>query len=774
MATIHREELTTSVLPIPAAGPCETLWLSISGRGLRSITVGVVYRAPSTSVASAVDDLQDQLKHALGYGKPVFCLGDTNINWLQQDAPGVRQYKIALNELGLTQLVTEPTHLEPSTSLIDHIISNVPEQNASVLTSSDQIADHLTIIVRAQLRRQSRRPPPFKARPWRKVNWDAVCLSLLLSDWCEIYSADSVDNKLAAFLNLWWKVVDTHCPLKTVTPRRPRCPWIEDNEELKQLMRERDTAFRTWQHSRSVDDRYVYRRLRNLVKGHLLKSKRDFLSAHMLSDRRSFWRNISEFAVRPACGGNKGSCGMPTEQADEFNRHFATVGSKIAAELAVSGPCRLPPRPPRVTSAGLRLKPATLSELSLALRKLSASRAVGHDGVPLHAIRACFPVIGPHLLHIVNASIISCHFPFSWKLATVVPLHKSGNRDNPSNFRPISLLSVLSKLCEKVVCMQLSSYLDTNHLLVNSQYAYRAAHSTEDALTDAVEWMTRRIDEGDIVAVTSIDLSRAFDSVDHDVLLTKLCWYGIDPKWFRSYLSGRQQVVRGGSLSLPLSHGVPQGSLVGPILFSIFTNDLPAYVPHGRLVSYADDTQLLDSSNPASLSILKARQEESLRAVLNYFTSNSLKMNPSKTNLLISSTPQNLKKASNFYLNLPGHVLKPSSQVKMLGVTIDPSLSWEKHISNVVKKCNAVLISLYKIRHHLTADVLKLLIQCHVFPHIIYCLSVWGGAVGCHLKRVQKVINFAARIISGAKHRDHISPVLLALGWPKNNRFSHL
>ena len=106
--------------------------------------------------------------------------------------------------------------------------------------------------------------------------------------------------------------------------------------------------------------------------------------------------------------------------------------------------------------------------------------------------------------------------------------------------------------------------------------------------------MTRRIDRGHIVAVTSIDLSRAFDSIDHDVLLSKMNWYGIDPQWFASYLGGRRQVVRGGSLSLPMSHGVPQGSLVGPILFSIFTNDLPSYLPHGRLISYADDTQLLD------------------------------------------------------------------------------------------------------------------------------------------------------------------------------------
>ena len=736
VAVIYRQDLTASVLPIPTAGPCETLWLNISGGGRRSATVGVVYRAPSTAVASAIGDLHDQLRYALGYGKPVYCLGDTNINLLRQDAPGVRQYKTALDELGLTQLVNEPTHLEPSLSLIDHIISNVPNQSATVLISN-QIADHLTVTVRAKLRRQGRRPSPFKTRSWRKVNWDAVCLNLLQSDWSSIYSMDSVDEKVAAFLTRWWEVMDAHCPLKTVTPRRPRCPWIEDNDELKKLMRERDSAFLAWQRSRAVEHKCAYRRLRNHVKVRLLQCKRDFLSAHMLSDRRSFWRNISEFALRPAGGANKASCVLSTEQADAFNRHFAAVGPNIAAELAASGPSRLPARPPCVTSAGLRLLPATLPELSLALRKLSSSRAVGHDGVPLHAIRSCFPVIGPHLLNIVNASIKQCYFPLSWKLATVVPLHKSGDKDIPNNFRPISLLPVISKLCEKVVCMQLSSYLTTNHLLANSQYAYRAAHSTEDALIDVIEWMSRRIDEGNVVTLTSIDLSRAFDSVDHNILIDKLCWYGIDPSWFRSYLVGRQQVVRGGSLSLPLSHGVPQGSLIGPILFSIFTNDLPSHLPHGRLISYADDTQLLDSAHTDDLSTLKKRQENTLIAVQSYLTSNSLKMNPGKTTLLLVGTPQNLKKVPSFHLDVAGHTLTPSPFVKMLGVTVDSTLSWETHISNVVKKCNSILLCLYKIRHHLTPDVRKLLIQCHVFPHILYCLSVWGGAARCHLQKFQ-------------------------------------
>ena len=612
---------------------------------------------------------------------------------------------------------------------------------------------------------RGRRPAPFTARLWRKVNWDAVCLDLLRADWSAVYDSVSIDDKVSAFLAIWWGVLDVHCPVKRVTPRRPRCPWLEDCPELRELMSRRDAAYRVWRRSRTDMDRDVYRRLRNCVKSGRIKCKRDFLAGDMLSDRRAFWRNIRDFAFRPSRGGAGAGEGVPPGQEDTFNAHFAAVGPRIAAELSASDPSPLPPRPPCVTSAGLRLQPATLPELSLALSRLSSSRAVGHDGVPLQAIRSCFTVIGSHILHIVNASIISCNFPDTWKLATVVPLHKSGAKDLPGNFRPISILPVLSKVCEKIVCTQLSSYLARCHLLAPSQYAYRSRHSTEDALIDAVEWMTRRVDDGDVVAVTSIDLSRAFDSVDHDVLLRKLCWYGIDPRWFRSYLTGRRQVVRGGSLSLPLSHGVPQGSLVGPILFSIFTNDLPSYLPHGRLISYADDTQLLDSARPKDLSILKSRQEDTLRAVLSYFTSNSLKMNPSKTTLLLVGTAQNLKKTSSFHLNLPDHLLTPSPFVKMLGVTLDPTLSWEKHISNVVKKCNSILICLYKIRHHLSPDILKLLIQCHTFPHILYCLSVWGGAAACHLHRVQKAMNFGARVVSGVRRHDHISPILAALGW---------
>ena len=223
--------------------------------------------------------------------------------------------------------------------------------------------------------------------------------------------------------------------------------------------------------------------------------------------------------------------------------------------------------------------------------------------------------------------------------------------------------------------------------------------------------------------------------------------------------------MRGGTLFLSLTHGVPQGSLLGPILLSVFTNDMPSLISQGYIISYADDTQLFDSNTPDNLPLLKTRQEMNLSVFQAYFTSNSLKMNPSKATLLLVGTPQSLYKCLSFSLVSSGHTLTPSSSVKMLGVEIDCSLSWETHISSLVKKCNSILFSLYNILHHLTPEARQLLIEAHMFPHILYCLSVCGGDAAYQLSRIQRVINFAARIISGARRADHIPPILTELEW---------
>ena len=489
--------------------------------------------------------------------------------------------------------------------------------------------------------------------------------------------------------------------------------------------------------------------------------------------RRDFWTRFKSLSAahqsRPAVAADS-----PEEAvawADELNRHFATVGSRIADELrGTVTESRHSRRPPTVCSTGFQLQPATPPELSQCIQRMSASRAVGPDGVPLFAVRRCFPVVGPHLLRLVNLSMMTGVFPECWKSACVVPIPKSGDLTKPSNHRPISLLSVLSKVLEKVICVQLTKYVESNHLLSPSQYAYRSHHSTEDAVIDAVERLVSNTDRGLVSSVTTIDLSKAFDSVDHDALLTKLPWYGItDVSWFSSYLSNRRQTVRGGYVTLPVTCGVPQGSIIGPILFIVFTSDLPAHLTHGCLISYADDTLHIDSASPNGLGLaeLRTRLELTMRELHAWFGANSLKMNSGKTDFMIVGSKLNPTKTQNFRLTVENSSFQPSKEVKILGVTVDAVLSWEGHVTQVVRKCNKILFSLYRFRHYFTYDALKILVQAYVFPHILYCLCVWGGAAKGQMHKIQKIINFSARIVAGIKKNEHITRTLNSLGWPR-------
>ena len=221
-------------------------------------------------------------------------------------------------------------------------------------------------------------------------------------------------------------------------------------------------------------------------------------------------------------------------------------------------------------------------------------------------------------------------------------------------------------------------------------------------------------------------------------------------------------------MALPVASGVPQGSIIGPIIFILFTSDLPAHLTHGGLTSYADDTLHVDCAIPdgRGLAELRSRLELTLRELHAWFSSNSLKMNGSKTDFMIVGSKQNLKEVQNLSFIVDDASTQPSKTIKILGVVDDPLLSWEAHISHVVQKCNKIIFSLYKFRHYFTSDALKILVQAYVFPHIVYCVCVWGGAAKGQMHKIQKLINFSARIVTVFKKNQHITPALNSLHWP--------
>ena len=327
---------------------------------------------------------------------------------------------------------------------------------------------------------------------------------------------------------------------------------------------------------------------------------------------------------------------------------------------------------------------------------------------------------------------------------------------------------MIGKLAEKVVSLQLLDFLTVNRLMSPTQYAYRPGRSTEDAAVDVVSVIADNRDKGDVTCMTSCDLSKAFDCVNREALLTKLKWYGVSSHWFDDYFRDRMQCVRGSSVMQSVDFGVVQGSILGPILFNMFTNDLHCHLSDQcKVVSYADDSAILHSAppTPEGLAALKSSVEGDLVSLATWFKNNGLKVNPRKTEMCLFGTPAVIKKASTFKVQFGDVALLPAEHIKFLGVLLDQHLTMEKQTAGVVKRCFGILITLRKISFTLPKSTLKTLVQSLVFPHLTYCLPAWAPPTISLRRRIDKVINVAMRVVMKKRKFDHITESKKELGW---------
>ena len=533
-------------------------------------------------------------------------------------------------------------------------------------------------------------------------------------------------------------------------------------------MEARDAARLDKERTPCAETEREFRISRNAVKTAQHRACSDYFLSSYRHSKSTTWKDIRRFLVsssKPQSSPHSPQSHQPGWM-DRLNRYFADVGSTVAEDLAAADTGEtLGPRPPRVISGAFSPRPATLPELSAALQRMSSSKSSGADGITIAMLRTTFPVVGPHLLHVINNCIVHSDLPSPWRAATVVPLHKSGNMGDPSNYRPISVLPVVAKLCERVVCSQLMDYLTVNHIICPQQYGFRPGLSTEAALLDAVGYITDNIDGGRVTSLVTADTSKAFDSVEHGRLLEKLGWYGIDDRWFRAWLSDRTQSVRGGTgAGLPVTHGIVQGSILGPVLFLVFTNDLSQHIPHGKLIMYADDAQFIDADSTGNLPELKRRVEECLSVALRWFTQNRLKVNPTKTDMLVlKSSRQSVN--PNFAVRFGSSEITPVQSVKILGVHIDSCLTWEHHVAVITRCCYCILIGLARMQRRVPRETKRQLVEALVFPHLQYCMCVWGICTVTQKRRLQRCINFGARLVTGLGYRERISGALSELGW---------
>ena len=365
------------------------------------------------------------------------------------------------------------------------------------------------------------------------------------------------------------------------------------------------------------------------------------------------------------------------------------------------------------------------------------------------------------------------------KHAVVFPTFKKGpnvNHDDVRSYGPMSNLSTLSKILERFVCSQLVGFLDKNALFPEQQSVYRKNHSTVTAVLKVMSDILLTFDEGRLILLTSLDMSSAFDTVDHATLLSRLYHtFGFDKcvlSWFSSYLSSRSQSVSAHhvmSKSIPITCGVPQGSVLGPILFLLYTANIPAIVTNCGLSIhlYADDVLIYGSCKPAECDLLSKRISDCIDHVSEWLKSNNLLLNEQKTNVMWCSSNRRSHQIPDFPVRIGSVYVNPVSVIKFLGIYVDCHLTMKKHVSNTVSSCFSMLRQIRSIRRCVSRPLLINLISSLVFSRLDYSCSSLIGQTSITFRRLQSVINASARVAYSRRMTDSISPLLRDLHWLK-------
>ena len=416
------------------------------------------------------------------------------------------------------------------------------------------------------------------------------------------------------------------------------------------------------------------------------------------------------------------------------------------------------------------LHPVTTEYAERQLSQLKTNKAVGLDKISARLLRDSAKIVAPALQHIVNLSFENGQYPSIWKCAKVTALFKQGDRNDKDNYRPISILPTVSKVNERAVHSQFYDFLDTNKLLPVNQFGFRRRRSTEFALAQFTDEVLENMDNGLVTGAVYIDLKKAFDTVNHTIMIKKLKTMVISSTnmaWFHSYLSSRcQKTVIGQAMSATrkATVGVPQGSILGPLLFSIYINYLPACLQNATVTLFADDTALYCSSQSAHE--LQTLLNEDLDRLAQWLYQHKLTLNISKSKFMLIGGSKKLKSLSKVTLNIKNKELDKVSSYKYLGVVINETLTWDNHVEYIRSKINKKLGLLKRIKSYLPLSARITFFNSFILPLFDYGDLVWSDRGNSTLmSELQVLQNNAARIILDLPPRASSTNALERLSW---------
>ena len=764
-------------------GFIECLFVEIVQADGPNVIIGSVYRPPGTDVTLFVYEfikILDVL--SIHKAKLVLIAGDYNLDLLKADthAP-TGEFLNCLLTHSFLPTIHYPTRItKNSATLIDNIFVNRPIiDSASAIVYSD-ISDHFPVVMHIPKKCGKRSIDVLNGK--RDYSNDRInCFKFALSetDWSDVLlncdNSVNPNESYSIFISRFNSLFENYFPVKDHKISKnnsPRTEWI--TKGLIKSCKRKSKLYRLWINNPTTNNRSRYIKYRNKLNTLVKLTEKDYYSCKLkecAGNLRETWkviRNVLNKSATDTVMSNFVKDGnlitRQTEIVENFNMYFSQIGDRLASSIPLSTAeftDYLKSSPPNSFAFHL----SDPNEVIHIVDSFKNKSSFGYDKIPLMILKNCIREIAEPISAILNSSMTSGIFPDDLKIAKVCPIFKAGPKNECSNYRPISVLSSFSKIFEKAVYTRLENYINYNNILSSKQYGFRSKYSTYMAMLDMCNNITDSVDNKLFSVGIFIDLAKAFDTINHKILLTKLEHYGIRGitlQWFSDYLSNRKQYVSVSNVNsnyADITCGVPQGSVLGPLLFIIYINDVVNCSSLLRFVLFADDTSIFYSNK--YLDVLMTILNNELHKLSTWFQCNKLSLNVKKTHYIVFGSKNKLCTDTNFQLYIDGHLLQRVTSTPFLGIIVDDKLNWKAHTYQISLKVSRGLGILNRVKGIFSQDILKTLYLTLIQPYFQYCNIIWGGASHFALSRLIVLQKRAVRLITYSHYRAHSCPLFI-------------